>query len=304
MKKNGRKTGRRQFNRYFPLYGLIGPTFIFLIIFNYYPAFLAVLRSFFEWDIGGKSDFIGLANFKELFQDPVFLKSMLNMSKLLIFIIIVNMTIPLIVAEMIYAVKSKWNYFLRILFVIPMLIPPVVIWVLWKYIYSDAGILTAFLEAIGKPEWIYGWLSHPKTALTAIAFVGFPFAIGFNILVYYAGLNNIPTSLMESAMIDGAKFWHIFFKIHLPLILSQVKLLFVLTIISVLQGFEIVYVLTGDGGPGYETMLPGLYMFFSGFTYNRMGYACSIGVVLFIMMLIFTILSNKFFKTEQEFQAK
>ena len=192
---------------------------------------------------------------------------------------------------------------MRVLFVIPMLVPPVVIWVIWKFIYSDAGFLTTFLEFIGQHDWIYGWLSHPKTALLAVAFVGFPFAYGFNVLIYYTGLTNIPDSLLESAKLEGAPPFLMFFKIHLPMVLSQVKLLLVVTIIAVLQGFESVYVLTGDGGPGFETMLPGLYMFFNGFTYNRMGYACAIGVVLFLMMLIFTILNNKYIRSEQEFTA-
>lgn len=303
MKKNGKKVASR-WSKLFPLYALLGPTFVLLIIFNYYPAFLAIFRSFCRWDIGTEAKFIGVANFIELFRDPIFLQSMVNIFKLLVFIVIVNLTIPLLVAELIFMTKSKkWNYFLRVLFVIPMLVPPIVVWVLWKFIYSDAGILTTFLELIGKEVWIYGWLSHPKTALLSVAFVGFPFAYGFNMLIYYIGLTNIPESLLESARLDGAPPFQMFLKIHLPMILTQVKLLLVVTIIAVLQGFESVYVLTGDGGPGFETMLPGLYMFFNGFTYNRMGYACTIGVVLFLMMLFFTILNNKYLRSEQEFQA-
>lgn len=303
MKKNGKKVASR-WSKLFPLYALLGPTFVLLIIFNYYPAFMAIFRSFCRWDIGTEAKFIGVANFIELFRDPIFLQSMVNIFKLLVFIVIVNLTIPLLVAELIFMTKSKkWNYFLRVLFVIPMLVPPIVVWVLWKFIYSDAGILTTFLELIGKEVWIYGWLSHPKTALLSVAFVGFPFAYGFNMLIYYIGLTNIPESLLESARLDGAPPFQMFLKIHLPMILTQVKLLLVVTIIAVLQGFESVYVLTGDGGPGFETMLPGLYMFFNGFTYNRMGYACTIGVVLFLMMLFFTILNNKYLRSEQEFQA-
>lgn len=303
MKKNGKKTELR-WNRLFPLYILLGPTFILLIIFNYYPALLALFRSLFEWDIGNQAKFIGLGNFIELFRDPVFYKSMINISKLLIFILIVNLSVPLLVAELIFMIKSqKWSYLLRVVLVIPMLVPPIVVWVLWKFIYSDAGILTSVLELIGQPEWIYGWLSHPKTAMLSVAFVGFPFAYGFNVLIYYSGLTNIPDAMLESARIDGVSPFQMFFRIHLPMILTQVRLLLIVTIISVLQGFESVYVLTGDGGPGYETMLPGLYMFFNGFTYNKMGYACAIGVVLFIMMLTFTFLNNKYIRSEQEFHA-
>jgi raffinose/stachyose/melibiose transport system permease protein len=303
MRSDG-SIARRRWSKLFPLYAFLGPTFILLLIFNYYPAILALFRSFFEWDIGKEARFIGLANFIELVRDPIFLKSLVNIGKLMIFIVGVNLTIPLIVAELIYMIKSeKWNYLMRVLFVIPMLVPPIVIWVLWKFIYSDAGFITIILESMGKDAWIYGWLSHPKTALLSVAFVGFPFAYGFNILIYYTGLANIPGSLLESAQLDGVSPFQMFYKIHLPMILSQVRLLLVVTTISVLQGFESVYVLTGDGGPGYETMLPGLYMFFNGFTYNRMGYACTIGVVLFLIMLFFTYLNNKYIRPVQEFES-
>jgi raffinose/stachyose/melibiose transport system permease protein len=302
MNGNGRRRPSR-WSRFFPLYALLGPTFVFLLVFNYYPALLAIVRSFFRWDIGDQAAYIGLANFRELLHDPIFLKSLGNIGELLLFTLVVNLTVPLVVAETIFMVGSpKWNYLLRVLFVVPMLVPPIVIWVLWKFIYSDAGLLTSFLEMIGRKDWIYGWLSHPKTALLAVAFVGFPFAYGFNILIYYAGLNNISRSILESAELDGATPLQSFYRIHLPMIMSQVKLLLVVTVIAVLQGFEAVYILTGDGGPGYETMLPGLYMFLNGFTYKRMGYACAIGVVLFLIMLTFTIMNNQYLRSAQERQ--
>ncbi|MBN1541636.1 sugar ABC transporter permease [candidate division KSB1 bacterium] len=301
MKKYGGKTVSR-WNRVAPLYGLILPTFVLLLVFNYYPAFLAFFRSLYEWDVGGKAVFVGLGNFYELFADPIFRKSAINIGKLVLFIMVVNLTVPLLVAELIFMIRSeRVNYALRVLFALPMLIPPIVIWVLWKFIYSDAGILTVLLETLGKPEWIYGWLSHPKTALAAVAFTGFPFAVGFNILVYYTGLTQIPRSILESAHLDGAGPWQVFRHIHLPLLRGSIKLLSVLTLIAVLQGFESVYVLTGDGGPGYETIVPGLYMFFNGFTYNRMGYACAIGVVLFTVMLLFTLVNQRLLRCDTDY---
>ncbi|HNR68059.1 MAG TPA: sugar ABC transporter permease [bacterium] len=303
-KKSGSKTGWKWI-KFVPLYSLILPTFLLLVVFNYYPAFLAFFRSLYEWDVGGEAIFVGLRNFKELFHDPVFRKSVINISKLLVFIMVANLSVPLLVAELIFLVRSqKVNYSLRVLFSLPMMIPPIVIWMLWKFIYSDAGILTVLLEQVGKPEWIYGWLSHPRTALAAVAFSGFPFAVGLNILVYYTGLTQIPQPILESAVLDGAGQWQIFWHIHLPLLRSSIKLLTVLTLVGVLQGFESVYVLTGDGGPGYETIVPGLHMFFNGFSYNRMGYACAIGVMLFTVMLLFTLLSQHLLRSETDFTAQ
>lgn len=271
----------------------------FLIIFNYIPAMSAFYHAFTQWDPGKPAVWTGLSNFKDLFRDPIFLKSLQNLLKLGAFIFFVNLTIPFIVAEMIYHLRSeRWSYAARVALVLPMIVPGVVIYMIWQYIYSDAGILTALLESLGLYDWIYGWLSHPKTALMAVACVGFPFAYGFNVLIYYAGLTNIPQSILEAAEVDGLSALGRIFYIHIPLILSQIKLLVVVTMIGVVNGFESIYILTRDGGPGYETMVPGLYMFLNGFVFERMGYAAAIGLLMLIFLLTFTILINRLIRTE------
>ena len=212
---------------------------------------------------------------------------------------IVNLTIPFIVAEMIFHLRSeRWSYAARVAVVLPMIVPGVVVFLLWQYIYSDAGIFTAILEGLGLRNWIYGWLSNPRTALWAVAFVGFPFAHGFNVLIYYAGLANIPQSILEAAEVDGLSAFGKIVRLHLPLILSQIRLLTIVTMIGVVNGFESVYILTRDGGPGYETMVPGLYMFLNGFVFERMGYASAIGLLMLLFLLTFTVLFNRFIRTE------
>ncbi len=271
-----------------------------LVVFNYVPAASALYHSFTAWDPGAGSPWVGLDNFRELAADPVFHKSLVNLAKLGFFILFVRLTVPFAVAEMIYHLKSeKWSYRARVAVVLPMIVPGAVIFLLWKYIYSDAGILTELLVAVGLHDWIYGWLSHPKTALLAVAFVGFPFADGFSVLIYYAGLANIPPSVLEAAELDGLGPLRRIYRIHIPLILGQFKLLIVLSVIWVVNGFESIYILTEDGGPGYETMVPGLYMFLNGFTYQRLGYACALGLVMVVFLLAFTITLNRLVRTEE-----
>lgn len=278
---------------------LLGPVSL-LVVFNYIPALSAFYHAFTQWDPGKPAVWTGLSNFTELFRDPVFLKSLSNLARLGVFVFIVNLTIPLIVAEMIYHLRSeRWSYAARVALVLPMIVPGVVIYMLWQYIYSDAGILTAFLEALGLYDWIYGWLSHPKTALWAVACVGFPFAHGFNVLIYYAGLTNIPQSILEAAEMDGLGPLGRVLRIHIPLILSQVRLLVIVTMIGVVNGFESIYILTRDGGPGYETMVPGLYMYFNGFVFERMGYAAAIGLLMLVFLLTFAVLLNRFLRTDE-----
>jgi raffinose/stachyose/melibiose transport system permease protein len=282
------------------VYGLLLGPVGFLVVFNYVPAASAVYHAFTAWDIGTESRWVGLANFRELARDPVFLKGLVNLSKLGAFAFITGLTIPFLVAELIFHIKSdRWNYLCRVLVVLPMMVPGVVVYMLWKHIYGDAGIPTEILTNLGLHDWVYGWLSHPRTALWAVAFVGFPFVHGFTVLVYYAGLANIPTSALEAAELDGLGPVGRVFRIHIPLILQQVKLLVVLTVINVVNGFESVYILTLDGGPGYETMVPGLYMYLNGFNFQRMGYACAIGLLMLAFLLLFTVSLNRLMRVDQ-----
>ena len=281
------------------IYLLLAVPVGFLVVFNYIPAVSALYHAFTHWDPGRPAVWSGLSNFRELGQDPIFVKSLENLLKLGCFIFVVNLTVPFIVAEMIFHIRSeRWSYAARVALVLPMVVPGVVVYLIWQFMYTDSGPLTALLEALGLQEYIRGWLSNPRTALWAVACVGFPFAYGFNVLIYYAGLASIPQDILEAAEMDGLSPFGRILHIHLPLILGQFKLLVILTMIGVVNGFESIYILTRDGGPGYETMVPGLYMYFNGFVFERMGYAAAIGLLLLVFLLTFTVLLNRFVRTE------
>ncbi|NUN98740.1 MAG: sugar ABC transporter permease, partial [Candidatus Omnitrophica bacterium] len=272
------------------IYGLLALPLLFLLVFNYVPAASALYHAFTEWDVGAESRWIGLGNFKALSVDPVFRQSLWNLFRLGCFVLIVNLSVPFLVAEMIFHLRSeRARYACRVALVLPMVVPGVVVFMIWKYIYSDAGLVTEGLLALGLRDWVYGWLSHPKTALWAVAFVGFPFAHGVHALIYYAGLANISPDILEAAEVDGLGPIGRIVRIHVPLILQQAKLLLIITVIGVVNGFEAILILTEDGGPGYETLVPGLYMYQNGFTYQRMGYACAIGLLMLMFLLAFTI---------------
>lgn len=282
------------------IYGLLALPVGFLAFFNYVPAVSALYHAFTAWDVGAESHWIGLANFRELLTDPVFLKSLANLSRLGAFVLVVNLTVPFIVAEMIFHLRSeRWRYVCRVALVLPLVVPGVVTYMIWRYLYSDSGIFTELLTALGLSEWVYGWLSHPKTALWAVAFVGFPFAYGVNVLIYYAGLTNISGDILEAAEVDGLGKMGRILRLHIPLVLQQFKLLLIVTVIAIINGFEGVFILTDNGGPGYETMVPGLYMYQNGFTYQRMGYACAIGLLMLIFLLAFTVTLNRLMRSEK-----
>ena len=287
------------------LYSLLAPTFVLLAIFSLIPFVIAIATSFFDYEVGGEATFVGLANYREYVHDYTFLESFGNLFFFCTFSVIAVMIVPLVVAKLIFSLSSeRASYFYRILFLFPIVVPNVAVFLIWRsLIYSDDGLLNTLLHAIGLPSPERGWFSTPSLVIWAIAFVGFPFAGGINILIYYAGLTSIPESVHEAALLDGASGVKKFLLVDVPLVMSQIKLLVMLTIIGGIQAFEGVYVLT-TGGIGFKSMVPGLWMYYNAFLFQRMGYACAIGVILFLLILLLTIINLKYFKSSEQMQGQ
>ena len=283
-------------------YTIILPGIVLLLTFIYLPVVWAFSKSLQEFEVGGQARFVGLANYREyLTQDPTCWPSVLNMLLLTMFAVCVRLTAPLIVAKLIHSLPAeRWRHFYRIVFLTPIVVPGVAVQLIWQgMIYSDDGMLNSLLSEIGLSGWARGWLSDPHTALAAVMMVGFPFVGGFEVLIYYAGLSAIPDSVNEAAMLEGCTGVSKFFRIDIPLILSQLKLILLLTVIGGMQGFEGLFILT-RGGPGFKTTVPGLWMYFNAFSFQRMGYACAIGVLLFLAIFALTLLNLKYFKSAED----
>ncbi|HIJ75020.1 MAG TPA: sugar ABC transporter permease [Candidatus Hydrogenedentes bacterium] len=283
-------------------YGLLLVPLALLTLFVYVPVMWAFTKSLFQFEVGGASRFIGLDNYVEFItRDPTTIPSFLNMLFLTLFAVCTRLSIPLILAKLIHALASeRARYFYRVLFLIPVLVPGVAVQLIWAgMIYRDRGMLNEALRAVGLDTLVTGWLSDPSTALVAVAFVGFPFVGGFEVLIYYAGLSSIPQSVTEAAAIEGCVGLQKFFRIDIPMVLSQLKLILILTIIGGVQGFQGIFIMT-RGGPGFKTTVPGLWMYFNAFSFQRMGYACAIGVCLFAVIFGLTILNMRYFKSTEE----
>ncbi len=292
------------------LYLLLVPTFLLLSIFNVIPFIWAFASSFYEFEIGEKARFTGVQNYLDYFRDYTFAQSFSNMLFLTVFSLCVVVVVPLTVAKLIFSLASpRASYIYRVLFLIPIVIPGVATMLIWQgMIYSDVGLLNSaargFANLIGQPaeHFTRGWLNDPRTVLWAIAFVGFPFCGGINILIYYAGLTAIPESVHEAAILDGASGLKKFILVDVPLVMSQIKLLVMLSIIGGFQGFESILILT-HGGPGFKSMVPGLWMYYNAFMFQKFGYASAIGVVLFVLIMTLTIINLKYFRSAEEITA-
>lgn len=269
-------------------------------VFSLVPFVWAFWTSFYDYEIGGDRRFIGFANYVEYLHDPTLIPSFVNMGILTVISVAIVMTVPLIIAKLIFSLSSeRARYLYRVLFLIPIVVPGIAGTLIWRgMIYGDTGLVNESLRLVGLGQYAAGWLSDPSTALWAVAMIGFPFAGGINILIYYAGLASIDESVHDASSLDGATGLQRFFRMEVPLVLSQVKLLVILSIIGNVQAFEGMFVLT-RGGPGFKTMLPGLWMYFNAFSFQRMGYACAIGVMLFFLILVLTIINLRYFRSSE-----
>lgn len=282
-------------------YLLLLPTFILLFVFEYYPAFSAIYHSFFDWDGFTMPRYVGLGNFTQLiFKDPVMAVSAKNITILTLFRVLIAITVPLIGAELIFGILNiRMAYIYRTLFVIPMVVPSMVNLLVWKFVYNPQyGLLNQFLNVIGLSNISRAWLGDFSTALYAILFVGFPWISSLWFLIFLAGLQNISSDIFDAAKIDGVTGLKRIRYIDIPLVLGQIKLVLILSTINALQGYVGIMVLT-NGGPGNSTMVPGLYLYNNAFYFNKMGYACSIGMLLFSVLLILTYINWKYIRSSE-----
>ena len=279
-------------------YLLLLPTFALLILFNYTPTIMAFTRAFTNWFKSNfqlaQLKFVGLDNFRTMLQENYFLRGVKNLAIILACGFAKVLTVPLLLAWMVSSMQSgRKKYVYRFLLVLPIVVPGVVSALLWKQIYDpQIGLLNQLLGKLGLTSLQRVWLGNEKTALGAIIFMGFPFVNAMAFLVYYGGFTNIDRSIFESARVDGASRGRIFWSIQLPMIGSQIKLMIILTFIGHVQEFYPIYLLTG-GGPGTSTYVPGLELYLNATTFGRYGYACALGIVMFLFIMLGTLLNLK-----------
>lgn len=277
------------------IYFSLLPSMGFLIIFMIYPVYEAVTKSFFDWKMSSYSnpEFIGFQNYIDIFNDSTFWQSF---GILLIFIVwgfIITMFFVVPVTYFVYKLGEKWaGRFFQRAYVIPMMVPAMVLTLFWKFFYEpNFGMLNNILNMAGKENWTHVWLGEKGYALASLLFMGFPWVSGFGFLVILAGFQGVDSSLHESAEIDGAKAMQKFTRIDIPLIIPQLKILIMLGMIAGIQQFQNQMIMT-NGGPEYSTTVPGLMMYKNAFTYEYLGYGSAIGVILFVIILAFTVFAN------------
>ena len=309
---------RQKALREWKLYLFVVPSLLLIAVFSYFPAASAIYHSFFDWQGGDNKQLVGFANFSRILDDRVLWSSFGTVSILIIFNLF-KMIPSILMAVLIHRLKSDVSqYTYRVLLVVPMIIPGLVTLFIWKFFFDpNLGVLNNVLEFTGLKSLLVsldqtfgwnvffaeapiGWLSQPELILPSLFLWGFPWIGAVGVLIYLAGLQSIGQEVYEAAELDGVGPVAKFIYIELPLILTQVRLSLVLLIIGTLKDYGLqLLLLTESGGPGGRGMVPGLWMYNRAFIAGEFGYACAIGMVLFVFILSLTYLNNKYVRVEK-----
>lgn len=292
----------RQMRRRWYCYVMMSGTLALLITFAYYPAFSAFYHSLTIWDGYRPARWIGLQNYREIFATEIYRTAFQNMVLLSAWQIIRAAVFPLLGAALIYRLRSEgWAYFFRLLFVLPIVVPSVVGILVWRQLYEpNIGLFNEILKGLDQPP--LAWLNDPKTALPSLMFMGFPWIDGVGMLIYLAGLLAIPGEVVEAAIMDGANTWRRFFAIELPLIVPQVRLIVILNIIGAFQDFGWQLLVT-RGGPMDATTVPAWQMYHEAIMSGRYGIGSAVGVLLFALIFIVTLINQTSIRSSVEYEA-
>lgn len=264
------------------------PAVIFYGIVVIYPSLAGSVYAFTDWKGGTSANFIGLENFRDLLADRAAVASLKNTLIIAVTLTVVQSGLGLLLALALNSAIRARNL-LRTLFFAPMMMPPVIIGLLWQYIYTPGGPLDTALGALGLGGMIQSWLGNSSVALWAIIGSVIWHHVGMSMVIFLAGLQGIPEDLYEAASLDGASTFRQFWSVTLPLLGQAVTIATALTMTSALKLFDQVFVMTG-GGPGVSTQTLSLIMYREAFVYGEYGYGSAIALVLTMIVAFIVFL--------------
>lgn len=281
---------RTRLRNWATIIGFILPALVLFCVLVLVPILLAAYASLFKWNgFGGLPDnFIGLANYTRMLQDGLFLR---DLGRVLL-LVVLSLTIQLPLAlglALLLSQPMRGRSIYRLLFFAPYVVSEVITAVLFSMIFSqERGLANEVLSALGLEALASTWLSDPSTVMYSVFIVMTWKYFGFHMIIYLAGRQSIPREVFEAATMDGANSWQIFRKVTLPLLGPTIRISIFLSVISTIQLFDLVYVLTG-GGPVHASETLAITMFEYGFARFQVGYASAISVAMFLISLVFAL---------------
>jgi multiple sugar transport system permease protein len=277
-------------------YLLVSPYLLFVIVFVLFPVLFCFFLTFNKWNIIAPMHFIGIENYRRLFNDKLFWLAIYNTLKFLLLHIPLQLIVSLFLAELLNKhIKAK--SFFRASFFMPVIVSGVVVTILWQQLLGvDSGIINRLLTSIGLAK--VGWLVNPDIAIYSIAIMATWKNVGLYVILFLVGLQTVPPQYYEAAKLEGATRWQQFYHITLPMINPTI---FMVVILSTIGGFSLFiepYIMTG-GGPMNQTLSAVLYIYKQAFQYYNMGYSATLGFFYALIIMTVVILQKKFIEKEE-----
>lgn len=267
-------------------YLFLFPALFLLVITVFIPTLQAFYFSFTQYDLIQEAQWVGWANFKRLWSDSVFWQTLGNTLRYLLVVVPVLVVLPLGLAIAVNQTLKGISWF-RAAFYTPVIISMVVAGIAWRAMYVSNGLLNQFLKQIGLENGI-AWLS-PELAIWSVMVVTIWKGLGYYMVIYLAGLQSIPAELYEAAAIDGSDGWRKHLDVTVPLMRPYLLLVAVISAISATKVFEEIYVMIPGVRNSSKTVV--YYLYDRAFNDLEISYACTIGLVLFLIILVFSILN-------------
>ncbi|KZE71426.1 sugar ABC transporter permease [Paenibacillus ottowii] len=286
------------YKKYVMLLAFTAPALIFYAIFLLIPTISGMYYSFTDWNgLNPNYNFIGLGNFVEsLKEDPDFLNSLWFTLKYVLVMIVLQNALALVLAVLIES-RTRSKGFFRTIFFMPNMISTIISAFMWTFVFSS--VLPQIAEKTAIAFLGQSWLGDPKVSFFSIIIVSLWNGVGYMMIIYLAALQGVPQSLKEAAIIDGANAFQTLRSVTLPMITHAITICFFLTLNGAFKVYEVVYGLTG-GGPGRSTQVITMNIYEEAFSNNfRYGYASAKSVILFAIVLIFTLIQLRVMKKRE-----
>lgn len=273
--------------------------FYFLLTFTY-PTLQAFWLSLSKWAITGDSEFVGLQQYVEVLRDDLFWTSMKNTAVLTFLSVPATMALAILAAVLFHSASQfPLKNFFRAVYFLPVITSSVAVAFVWSWIFQpDIGLLNALIEPLGIKGQM--WLSSPRQVLPSLSVMNVWMRLGFDMVIFWAGLQGIPSVYYEAAKVDGAGPFDRFWRITLPLLNPQIVLVAVIEIINAIKVFDLVFIAT-SGGPVNSSRVAVLHIYDLAFSWNKMGEASASAVCLLAVIMVVTIVQWKFLNRKVEY---
>ncbi len=269
-------------------YAMVAPALIIFLMFFIYPIFYMIYLSVFDWNfVSPTKNFVGLQNYLDLFQAKEFIQVLKNSFVYTLLTVAFSIGIALILA--VWLNKSGFFYgFVQAAIFSPHIISLVSVAMLWLWLMEPSyGLLNWLFKLVGLPK--LEWIAHPDTALYSLVTVAVWKGVGFNALVFIAGLQSIPKDIYEAAALDQSNRFTTFYKLTLPMLSPTLFFLIIINMINSFQVFETIAIMT-KGGPINSTNTLVYFIYENGFRFFKIGYASAAGVILLVVIAILTFI--------------